>query len=154
STDDGITWSTPAALNAGAAGDSLRDYPGRLGYSGGVWGVVSSAPSLPTAGQSGLRYRRSVDGGGAWSAPAGVGTSGSDAYRAAPSVAGDGAGNWVAVWQSGPGPNGESDIVSARSADGALTWSAPTLVNTDNASDAQKDTGPDVATGGGGIYRV
>jgi hypothetical protein len=154
STDDGLTWSTPAALNAGAAGDALRDIPSRLVYSGGVWVVVSSASTVPIAQQSDVLFWRSVDGGASWSAPTSLDPGGSGAYRSSPSVAGDGAGNWMAVWQSAPSPNGESDIFSARSADGAVTWSTPTAVNTDQTSDGQKDSSPDVATSGGGTYRV
>src|SRR6185369_3357766 len=64
----------------------------------------------------------------------------------------DGAGTWVAVWQSYDSLGGtigtDVDILTARSTDGGVTWSAPVPLNTNAAVDAGSDYFPQVTTDG------
>jgi hypothetical protein len=68
-------------------------------------------------------------------------------------VATDGAGNWVAVWESGSSLGGtigtDPDILFVRSTDGGATWTEDAALNTNAATDEGSDFQPQVATGGG-----
>ena len=52
----------------------------------------------------------------------------------------DGAGNWVAVWDSGDSLGGtigtDHDILVSRSSDAGATWTAPAALNTNAATDS------------------
>jgi len=75
-----------------------------------------------------------------------------------PHVATDGHGNWVAVWQSQNDFNGtigdDFDILVARSGDDAMTWSAPAVLNSNAASDNERDNVPRLTTDGLGTWVV
>ena len=62
----------------------------------------------------------------------------------------DGAGNWVAVWQTEDDLGGtigtDLDILVARSSNNGQTWTAPATVNTNAASDSGHDEAPQVTT--------
>src|SRR3972149_551330 len=54
----------------------------------------------------------------------------------------DGAGNWVAVWDSNDDLGGtieDKDILVSRSADNGSTWSAPAALNTNASTDSGSD---------------
>jgi hypothetical protein len=75
------------------------------------------------------------------------------------SLAGDAAGNWVAVWSSRDSADGlgsDEDVVSSVSADGGATWSPLLAVTPDAATDGQDDhdSGSAVATDGAGVWLV
>ena len=88
----------------------------------------------------------------AWTAPAALNINpatdlGGD-YR--PQVTTDGAGHWVAVWQSdenlGSAIGTDYDILVARSADNGVTWTDPAALNTNAATDSGWDLDPQVTT--------
>lgn len=72
------------------------------------------------------------------------------------SIAGDGSGNWVAVWQSTNSTSapwgGDGDILVARSSDNGCTWSAPAAVDPAATTDSGGDVRPNVATDGLGNW--
>jgi hypothetical protein len=90
-------------------------------------------------------FARSLDGQ-IWSAPL-------DLYPTSPTVtdrdivlAGGGGGSWVATWTGGYyNAGGAQNILTVRSTDGGLTWSAPAILNTDGPSDGRDDYAPSVA---------
>ena len=73
-----------------------------------------------------------------------------------PQITTDGAGNWVAVWESLENLDGttgtDSDIFVSTSADDGSTWSAPALLNTNGTSDTGRDWAPQVTTDGAGNW--
>ncbi len=162
STDNGATWTAPAALNTNAGTDSGDDDFARIAADGaGNW--VAVWQSNDETGGIGTDYdvltARSTDGGATWTAPAALnnnaGTdSGDDSY---PQLATDGAGNWVAIWQSTDDFGGigtDADILTARSTDNGATWTAPAVLNTNAAVDGSHDWNPRAATDGAGNWVV
>ena len=67
-----------------------------------------------------------------------------------PMVATDGAGTWLAVWQSEPTSGSDQDIRLARSTDKGVTWSAWTSLNTNAQTDAGDDFFPGLVSVGVG----
>ncbi|MCP4594003.1 MAG: exo-alpha-sialidase [bacterium] len=139
STDNGVTWSAPTALNTDASTDGLRD-----GYSGGLdiltdgtmW-VTVWVRELPPLVDYDLMISRSYDAGITWSPPENLNPD----YAVDggfkdldPRLGTDGAGNWVVVWDGyyvAYFPWGlDHDPVFMRSDDGTQTWSQPAPVNT------------------------
>lgn len=168
SEDGGATWTTPAALNSNAMGDSATEEPPVLATDGsGNWiAVWASDESLgSTIGTDGdILVSRSDDGGASWTAAVALNTnaatdSGDDDE---PQLATDGAGVWVAVWRSTDSLSGtigtDTDILYARSIDGGLSWSAPVPVNdhaaTDPSPSGGSDNEPSLATDGAGNWVV
>lgn len=164
STDRGATWTAPGVLNTNAATDSKRDSNPHLATDGsGIWLVVwQSYDSLGgTIGtDTDILVARSSDHGGTWTAPAPLnstapGDSASDRY---PHVATDGAGTWVAVWESddslGDTIGTDKDILIARSADNGATWTAAAALNTNAAGDLRGDGDPKIAADGAGNWVV
>ena len=166
STDDGRTWSSPAALNNNAASDTGSDLaPQIVADAGGVWICVwvSDDTLGGTIGnEADILFARSTDGGLTWSAPAPLNTNaGADSERDfAPVAAPDGNGGWLAVWFSFENLNGtlgnDGDILFARSTDAGQTWSAPAALNTNAAVDNDLagffDWFPHIATDGFGNW--
>jgi hypothetical protein len=162
SSDGGVTWTAPAALNTNAASDSGDDRAAQVVTDGaGSWVVVwHSYDSLgATIGTDGdILVARSSDGGATWAAPTALNSNaasdaGDDWF---PQVATDGAASWVAVWQSRDSLGGtisaDWDILVAHSSDGGATWTAPTALNSNAASDSGDDEYPQVATDGAGSW--
>lgn len=155
STDHGLTWSAPAALNTDAGTDDLQDvYSGglTLGTDGSTW-VAVWVRLLPPALDSDLMVARSTDAGMTWSDPENLNpyyafdSGGKDLY---PRLATDGHGGWVVVWQAYDHmifPWGsDHDLIFMRSDDGAVTWSEPDLLNVSGMSDLfARDEKPHVA---------
>jgi hypothetical protein len=162
STDNGASWTAPAALNTNAASDSGGDYIPQVTTDGvGSWVAVwRSNDSLGgTIGTDGdILVARSTDNGAIWTAPAALNTnaasdSGGDYV---PQVTTDGAGSWVAVWHSNDSLGGtigtDHDILVARSTDNGAIWTAPAALNTNAAGNSGYDYRPQVTTDGAGSW--
>jgi lipid-binding SYLF domain-containing protein len=164
STDDGVTWTAPAALNTNAVGDAGSDSSPRLTTDGQVQGTwVAVWRSTDWLGDTigtdwDILVAHSTDDGGTWTAPAALNTSaasdaGEDAW---PQVTTDGKGTWVAIWSSwdslGDTVGEDADILVARSTDDGVTWTAPAALNTNAASDAADDIRPRLTTDARGTW--
>src|SRR5204862_2086879 len=103
STDNGLTWTAPAALNTNAASDSGDDRSPQVTTArAGNWVTVwFSDDSLGgTIGNDlDILVARSTDNGATWTAPAALNTNAATAADrgGAPQLTTEGAGNWVAV---------------------------------------------------------
>ena len=164
STDNGATWTAPAPLNTNAPTDSGGDYRPQVTTDGaGNWVAVwSSNENLGgTIGTDwDILVARSTNNGATWTAPAPLNTnaaidSGDDL---APQVTTDGRGNWLAVWFSYDSLGGiigtDNDILVARSTNNGATWTDPTALNSNAATDSGTDADPQVTTDGGGNWVV
>ena len=142
----------PAVLNSNAGEDSGGDYDPQITTDGaGNWVAVwQSLDSLGgTIGTDwDILVSRSTDAGASWTDPAPLNTnatedSGEDRQ---PQLTTDGAGNWVAVWQSDNGLGGtigtDDDIFFSRSTDAGATWSAPAPLNSNAGEDSGDDSFP------------
>jgi hypothetical protein len=123
STDNGATWTAPAALNGNAATDSGDDLNPQVTTDGaGNW-VAVWACGLNDFTDFDILLARSTNNGATWTAPAALNTNaGSDSGGDwDPQVTTDGAGNWVAVWDSDDSLGGtigtDYDILVARFTD-------------------------------------
>jgi hypothetical protein len=162
STDNGASWTDPLALNTNAATDSGNDGDPQVTIDGrGKWVAVwDSDDSLGgTIGtDADILVARSMDNGAIWTAPAALNTNAASdsGYDYEPQTTTDGAGNWVAVWDSddslGGTIGGDADILVARSTNNGATWTAPAALNTNAATDSGQDSTPQVTTDGGGNW--
>jgi Neuraminidase (sialidase) len=158
STDGGVTWTAPAALNTNAATDSGQDRRAQVTTDGlGAWVAVwGSDDSLgDTIGTDyDILVARSTDNGATWTAAAALNTNaGTDSrHDFVVQVTTDGAGNWVAVWDSqdslGDTIGLEHDILVSRSTNAGATWTAPVPLNTNAATDSGGDHTPQLTTDG------
>lgn len=162
STDNGATWTFPAALNNNANVDAGHDFvPRPATDTAGNWLVVwqSDDDRFATIGtDNDILYARSSNAGASWSNPAPLNTNavtdtGDDFL---PFVATDRAGNWVTAWFSTEPLVGaaasDSDVFVARSADNGATWTAPRILNTNATTDTGEDLAPHLATDGMGNW--
>ncbi len=86
-------------------------------------------------------------------APLNSNTANEQASDRSPVLAGDGNGNWIAVWELRDGPFGvDTDLLVARSIDDGANWSIPAPLNTNAATDLGNDLRPAVATDGQGHW--
>ena len=164
STDNGANWTDPAALNANATSDSGHDLEPSVTTDGaGNWAAVwHSSDSLE--GTIGTDYdilvAWSTNNGASWTAPTALNTNAAtdSGVDYVPQVTTDGAGHWVAVWESNENLGGtigtDLDILVARSTDNGATWTAPAALNTNAAVDSGDDVYPEVTTDGGGNWVV
>ncbi len=156
STDNGTTWSAPRPLNTTADSDSPStddEQPDLATDGAGNWVVVWHAGQWggpPT--DFDILFARSTDNGVSWTDPAPLNTNaGSDlGSDRSPQLVTDGAGAWVAVWQSvddlGGTIGGDLDILFAHSANNGITWSDPEPLNTDAPFDEFIDGFPQIST--------
>ncbi len=162
SVDGGFTWSAPAALAATAATDRGTDQRPQLATDGeGRWLVVwASNDTLggTTGNDFDVLVARSTDGAATWT-PAGALNTNATTDRGLddrPQIATDGTGTWVAAWVSDENLGGllgtDLDVLTARSTDGGVTWSAPAALNANAATDAGEDGGPTLTVDGAGTW--
>jgi predicted neuraminidase len=150
STDAGVTWTPPAALNTNAGSDRWEDFRPQLTTDGqGTWiAVWHSYDSLGgTLGLDGdILVARSTDAGVSWTAPEPLNTNaasdGADDYRA--QVTTDAQGTWVAVWVQST--KKDAVIRVARSTDAGVSWTAPKRLNNSASSSRVNDRLPQVTT--------
>lgn len=162
STDLGATWSDPTALNSSATGNiGLNFEPDLAADEEGNWlAVWQSGDSLGgTIGtESDILLARSMDAGATWTAAAALNAnaasdSGADSK---PRIAIDGAGTWIAVWESEDTLDGtigsDPDILLARSLDTGATWTAPVALHANAGFDTGTDSNPAIATDAAGTW--
>lgn len=159
SLDDGDTWSAPATLNTNASTDAstAADLTPFIAADGlGNWICVwrSTGDIGPGAGtDNDIIYAVSTDSGVTWSAPAVIHSNantdtGTDTW---PFIATDREGTWIAVWYSNEdlgGAGTDNDILYVKSTDLGTTWSAPSLLNDNGATDIGTDIRPNIASDG------
>ncbi len=149
STDGGNTWSAPAPLVANSSGGAPSVLGTRVVWSGGTWIVAWSNGDTSSDVDSDLVTSRSTDGGLTWSAPSPVDAI--DANRDfGAQLAGDGAGNWIAVWEARLANS--QDVLAARSSDDAVTWSAPVALNADPGTGSSVNWAIHAAAGATGEF--
>lgn len=151
STNNGQSWTDAAPLNPDAATDAFNDQDrgANIEFAGGVWVSTWMKNKQVFA-------MRSTNAGGSWDAPDLLGNGYVESFpdTTAPRLAGDGAGNWVAVWGDGDpfgGPANDVEIQVATSGDGGATWTPQADLNPDNSSPAD-DQLPSIATDGSGVW--
>jgi Neuraminidase (sialidase) len=158
SADDGATWTAPTALNTNAATDSGDDRWSQVttdeqGNWVAVWHSDDSLGGTLSAYRD-IFFSRSSDAGATWTAPAALNSnaatdSGNDN---GPQVTTDGAGNWVAAWDSYFSLGLDADIVVSRSTDAGATWAAAAALNVNAATDSGNDFMVQVTTDGAGNW--
>ncbi|MCP4645667.1 MAG: hypothetical protein GY851_34800, partial [bacterium] len=160
SADNGVSWTAPALLNANATTDSGGEWSPKVATDeAGNWVVVwQSEEDLSGAGSDDdIFVARSTDNGATWTAPAlldsnATGWFEEDFY---PEIATDGAGNWIAVWESSENFSGagtDRDILVSRSTDNGATWTASVPLNTTATTDSSGDYAPRITTDGAGNW--
>ena len=103
-------------------------------------------------------FASSTDNGATWSPPRLVdaGAQSDSADDAWESVATDGNGNWVCLWQSsnraGGAPSPQDGVWCARSADNGATWDPPSLIAAFDATQYPYFAQPRLATDGTGHW--
>jgi len=160
SDDLGDTWSVPVHVNTGGSpGDDIDSRP-RVATDGmGNWVVAwgSEDPRGSLGGDFDVLFARSSNGT-SWEStqalnPNAATDSGEDAGV---EIATDGAGNWVAAWYSentmGGSVGTDRDLFVARSTDAGATWTSPTALNTNAATDAGNDAGVTLTQDGAGNW--
>jgi hypothetical protein len=156
STDNGATWTAPAAVNSDAASDSFTDTYSHIATDGhGNWVAVWVRLSAGT--DEDIMVARSTNNGVTWTPPAPLNNNAASdtGYDEYPFVTTDGLGNWVAIWQSddslGATIGTEGDVLMAHSSDNGATWTSPAPFNTNAFSDSgvDYDSGPIVTDGRG-----
>lgn len=136
SSDDGMSWSDPNALNTSASVDSnIIDFnPSLATDERGNWlAVWDSRDDLGgTIGHDvDILFSRSTDAGASWSDAAALNTNAAfnNGGNTSPDLATDGTGNWVALWQSFDDLDGSignnPGILYARSTNNGSTWTDP-----------------------------
>lgn len=155
STDNGVTWTAPAALNTDASTDGLRDvYSGGIDtFTDGALWVIVWVRELPPLVDYDLMISRSTDAGVTWSPPENLNPDYAvdGGYKDLdPRLGTDGDGSWVVVWDgyyTAFFPWGlDHDAIFMRSDDAAQTWSQPAPVNAHAYTDlTDRDEDPMVA---------
>ncbi|NUM54968.1 MAG: exo-alpha-sialidase [Candidatus Hydrogenedentes bacterium] len=157
SSDNGATWTAPAALNTNAGTDDANDQgPVVATDESGVWvaaRVTADKGSLGT--DRDILTAHSTDNGVTWTDPAPLNTDAATDMDddTDPVIAADGLGNWIAAWTAAGKSGSDFDILIARSEDNGASWTDPQPLNTDAASDgAQDDRYHDVISDGMGHW--
>lgn len=165
SSDNGASWSAVATLNNNATTDSGNDYnpniaTDRAGEWLVAWHSYTDLKGAALGTDADILVSASVNNGQTWSTPVPLNTnaatdSGQDYF---PVLTSDGAGNWLAVWHSddtlGNTLGADFDIFVSRSGSKGFTWTAPTALNVNAASDSGNDYWPTAATDGAGNWVV
>jgi len=156
-TNNGVSWSAPQALNTNAGTDDSDDwYPQITTDASGNWVAVWYSREADIGGENigtdmDILVAHSTDNGATWSAPQALNTNAATdvLHDREPHITTDGVGNWVVVWNLQevvlPGP--DRDVMVSRSTDNGASWSAPQALNTN----ADTDTGDDVVFRSAGL---
>jgi hypothetical protein len=159
SSDNGATWTTPAALNDNAGTDTTEiDANAQVVYGGNSKWTTVWHSNTTLSGSIGedfdILISRSADNGATWIPEVALN---SDAAASptdhSPRIATDGAGNWVAVWYSddlGDTSGTDLDILVSFSTDDAATWSFPETLS--SLTDFGNDFSPQITTDGAGNW--
>ena len=163
SDDEGVTWSDPAPLFEEFTTDTGSDGAPRVVWSSngaGTWLVIWHSSSFagddPVRTEFVILLSRSADGI-TWTDPIisldsidGTEIRGGDNR---PNLATDGAGNWIALWQSfdeivdrAGTTRDAGDILFATSDDDGLTWSNAAPLSTNAATEVWDDSDPQLTT--------
>lgn len=155
SPDGGKTWTAPSALSEGFASDRGEDKDPAIATDGdGRWMVVwSSTEGLDgsTRRDRDIHVAVSQDDAVTWTAVRALNTNAAGDWGddERPSVAVDGRGRWMVVWQSsdslGNTKGGDRDILFATSTDRGASWSDPAVVDAAAKSDDRFDDSPRIA---------
>lgn len=135
STNNGLTWTPPALLNANGLTDTGADQDGAVELATDSEGNWVAVWLVLAAGDYDIKYACSSDNGQTWSWPRILNP---DATETAPDlypfVRTDKQGNWLVVWNT-RNTYGELDpgvhLVCARSTDLGASWSAPIVIDPD-----------------------
>jgi len=150
STDAGVTWTAPAKLNTDPRPTGQHDYLPQIASDGaGIWIAVWSRD--PSDNRYFVVMARSTDDGVTWEPPAELSLLGEEVKTDSPTIASDGAGNWlVASAVRGGG------IHFAHSTDSGVTWTGPAILESDPSDDWPDRFGshPHIATDGSGTWLV
>jgi predicted neuraminidase len=163
STDRGATWTAITTLNTNASSDGtgIDRYPCLVTDGAGHW-ICAWESTTNLGGTIGTDYdifvSHSINNGATWTAPATLNTNASiDVLNDFDiDIDTDGAGVWIAAWRSldtlnsSIGP--DADILFARSTDNGATWTFPSPLNTNAATDSGQDIKPHLATDGRGNW--
>jgi alpha-tubulin suppressor-like RCC1 family protein len=140
SSDAGLTWSSPSAINAGASSDTWGDWEPQLATDAqGQWLAVWQSSSLTDIATAlpdlDILSTGSMDNGLTWAGQTPVNTDATTDMGPdfSASVATDHLGTWIAVWVSADTLGGtigdDNDLLYARSTDNGATWSPPAALN-------------------------
>lgn len=148
STDNGTTWSAPAALNTTATTDNATDRAPVITTDGqGHWIVAwQFRDSGPLGSDYDVVYSVSSNNGATWSAnqPLNSYAAMDTSFDYSVQLANDQSGHWMAVWQSqydlGGTVGTDDDIFYAVSSDNGATWSDAAALNSNADTDISGDT--------------
>ncbi len=148
-------FTAPALLNA-PQDTAMDTAPAIAGDGQGVWIVAWHADVDTSSDEEAfdILISRSTDNGQTWSdPPTAPPLSNGTTNDLHPSLATDGEGNWVLVWQSGNAEDDvDFDIKVSQSTDNGQTWSNATVLNTNGNIDEGNDYFPAVATDAQGAW--
>ncbi len=154
STDGGVSWSAPAALNTTAPGDGGTDTDWNASIAAGSGGRWIATWAMNSPSENRIYSARSANEGASWSAPT-MHAAGnwSNEY---PRIASNRSGNWVVVWSSSDWLEEtigtDYDIMRVRSSNDGASWTAPSPLNTNAVFDGISDWVPEIATDGSGTW--
>lgn len=160
SADNGATWSAPVPLNDDASSDESDEFAVKL--------ASNSSETLMACWTSyvysdewevNVAYAVSSNYGVGWSNPNFLTTDGvNKTSNERCSLACDGAGTWMAVWEAFRGLSNtlgaDGDIVVSLSTDDGTSWAPPRAMKQNAPKDDGVDAGPKIVTDGVGNWIV